>query len=763
MAITDIFYSLFGMKKLNMSAAFLAMYPISYICRKTATLLVLLLLLSLPAAGWAQGMLPGSSSTSEASLGVPENLTPEIIDGLLSRLTDSEIRAAFLEELQRQAAEQAAVVEQEPAFFMAAQDRLTAMVGSISTRVARWADRLANLDQRMDTFHERLGTASAGANGMVLSVLVLVGVSFIMSWLVTLATRPASKRLTNVSDQEYLPRLLRTFALGFLEMLPIFAFLLSTQLLLPFLRPSLGPLKGMLWIYTNGVWWGWIAVVVSRRVFAPYAKEIRITALSDEAATSIHGIIKRCVLIGLAGWLVAGIFLNLGFGFPPAIVSVALSGTVVILFILYRIVRNYPNIQYTVQMALDGGQTDSGTSMSFFVKATPYLMTAYILGAGAYWLLNWLERGQHQLYGPLGTLIMFLLLPIFDRLGVELVYGIFHPSSPKGQRFFKVSLEIWRVTYGTIALVVVLGFWGVNLLDLTKGKNAHSWASAGFDIVVTILLGYLIWRLIKTGLHTEERQNVGSEDVDPDAPPISRLDTLVPLFRNVLLGMLVIIVLMIVLSTIGFDIGPIIASAGIIGIAIGFGAQTLVRDIFSGIFFLIDDAFRVGEYIELDKDTRGEVESISIRSLQLRHHRGAVITMPFGELQKITNYSREWVIYKMPFRMEPSTDPQKFKKVVKAVGVEFMAHPEHGPKFLDPLKSQGVFFVDDDSALVMRVKFKCLPRAQFVLRREIYHRLRTVFAENDLHIARRKVEVVGPDDNLAAAAAAIADEASKTA
>ena len=181
----------------------------------------------------------------------------------------------------------------------------------------------------------------------------------------------------------------------------------------------------------------------------------------------------------------------------------------------------------------------------------------------------------------------------------------------------------------------------------------------------------------------------------------------------------------------------------------------MVRDVFSGIFFLLDDAFRVGEYIELDTDLRGEVEAISIRSLQLRHHRGPVITIPFGELKQITNHNRDWVIYKMQFRMEPDTDPEAFRKLVKKIGQEFMEHPEHGGKFIEPLKSQGVYYVDDDSALVMRVKFKCRPRAQFVLRREIYHRLRAAFAENGLRIARRKVEVTGPGDAAGAAGEAL--------
>jgi small-conductance mechanosensitive channel len=314
---------------------------------------------------------------------------------------------------------------------------------------------------------------------------------------------------------------------------------------------------------------------------------------------------------------------------------------------------------------------------------------------------------------------------------------------------------IWRLLIGIGAIYVIARLWGLDLWALAKGEGAPGWASMAFDISVTLLFGHILWRLIRAALRTETRAAAGGEDVDPSSiPAASRLDTLIPLSRNVLLAFIAIVVAMIVLASLGLNIGPLIASAGIVGIAIGFGAQTLVRDIFSGVFFLVDDAFRIGEYIELDSSLRGEIEAISIRSLQLRHHRGAVITIPFGELKQITNHNRDWVIYKMQFRMEPETDPEAFRKVVKKVGQELAAHPEHGPKLIEPLKSQGVYFVDDDSALVMRVKFKCRPRAQFVLRREVYHRLRAAFAENGLGIARRKVEVVGP----AAATAAAAEE-----
>ena len=124
---------------------------------------------------------------------------------------------------------------------------------------------------------------------------------------------------------------------------------------------------------------------------------------------------------------------------------------------------------------------------------------------------------------------------------------------------------------------------------------------------------------------------------------------------------LMVMVSLSILTSLGVNIAPILAGAGVLGIAIGFGAQSLVKDVVSGIFFLVDDAFRVGEYVEIDQ-LRGTVERISIRSLQIRHHRGAVHTLPFGELKSLTNYSRDWVIMKLEFRVPFETDMKLVKK-----------------------------------------------------------------------------------------------------
>ncbi|NND50381.1 MAG: mechanosensitive ion channel family protein [Rhizobiales bacterium] len=734
-------------------------FHLASLCARALAVLVVLATISGTTAS-AQMFGAGSAPAAEQPIEIPKELTPELVDGMLSRLTDGQIRELLHSELIRRADEQAKASETEVDTFAGIEARLAQMAERIETRVVRWAGALADLGSRRDKVDERMALAEHGIFGMIASWLILVAAGVVAALAVSAGTQKWRRWLETVEDCGYWDKVVRTFALGVIEFLPIIAFVAVTRSAAPFMQSALGPLVGLVWIYHAGVSYSWAFIVLSRRAFAPDAPQIRIAPLEDNVAQGIHTLLRRAVWIGVAGWLIGGFFPNIGLGFPPAMVTVALAGTAVAALLMAAVIGNLGRIRAAAASVFDA-RPEAGSFARIMVTSAPVVLALYLLGAWFYWLAHWLERGQHRLEGPLGTLMVLLVLPIFDRMGGELVNTAVRSDTEAAERFRGVFHGAWRVVIGIAAILVISGLWNLDVVRLAKGENAPAWADTGFDIVVTLLIGYLIWRLIRASLHTEKHVAGGAEDADPSSvSAASRLHTLTPLFRNMLLGFLAIIVTMIVLSSFGVDIGPLLASAGIVGIAVGFGAQTLVRDIFSGIFFLVDDAFRVGEYIELDSDLRGEVESISIRSLQLRHHRGAVITIPFGELKQITNHNRDWVIYKMSFRLEPDTDPQKVKKVVKRVGAEFLEHPEHGAKFLDPLKSQGVYYIDDDSALVIRVKFRCRPRAQFVLRREIYHRLQAVFAEEGIHFARRKVEVVSAEGEPLSeeAKASVADE-----
>ena len=183
----------------------------------------------------------------------------------------------------------------------------------------------------------------------------------------------------------------------------------------------------------------------------------------------------------------------------------------------------------------------------------------------------------------------------------------------------------------------------------------------------------------------------------------------------------------------------IVTGLGVGGIAIGFGAQSLVRDILSGVLFLVDDAFRVGEYIDTGS-AKGTVEKISARSMQLRHHDGPLDTIPFGEIKQLRNYSRDWVIMKLPIRVAFGTDTERIRKLIKKLGIALLEDPEIGDKFIEPLKSQGVWQLDD-FGIVMRVKFKTTPGEQFDIRRIVYLRIQELFEREGIEFAGREVRV----------------------
>ena len=148
------------------------------------------------------------------------------------------------------------------------------------------------------------------------------------------------------------------------------------------------------------------------------------------------------------------------------------------------------------------------------------------------------------------------------------------------------------------------------------------------------------------------------------------------------------------LSRLGVDIGPLLAGFGILGLAISFGSQALVRDIVSGFFFMVEDAFRVGEYVDTGK-LKGTVEKISLRSMQLRHQSGQIHTVPFGQIPSLTNSSRDWATVKFNVRLDHSADIEKARKTIKKIGLAMLEDPEFGPHFIAPLKMQGVAEIAD--------------------------------------------------------------------
>ncbi|MGH6942728.1 MAG: mechanosensitive ion channel family protein, partial [Geminicoccaceae bacterium] len=271
------------------------------------------------------------------------------------------------------------------------------------------------------------------------------------------------------------------------------------------------------------------------------------------------------------------------------------------------------------------------------------------------------------------------------------------------------------------------------------------------NAVVVVLLADLAWHLLAAWIDCKlfDARDPSEPDTE-EARRRARLRTLLPILRNVLLVVLVTMAILMVLAALGVQIGPLIAGAGVVGVAIGFGAQTLVKDIISGMFYLLDDAFRIGEYVQSGK-YKGTVEAFSLRSVKLRHHRGPLYTVPFGELGAIENMSRDWVIDKMTINVPYDTDLDKAKKIVKQIGKDLQADPELAPHILETLKMQGVDQFGD-FAIEIRLKIMTKPGEQFVIRRRAYAMIKTAFRANGIEFAFPTVTVAGGGESSAAVA-----------
>ncbi|RCK20797.1 mechanosensitive ion channel protein MscS [Thalassospira profundimaris] len=322
----------------------------------------------------------------------------------------------------------------------------------------------------------------------------------------------------------------------------------------------------------------------------------------------------------------------------------------------------------------------------------------------------------------------------------------FEPISPKLPVFTKVLKRGVRLLALVFVLASMWRIWGLDRLAMAEDAGIVARViDASTEIIMILLIADLIWSLIKAFL--DERMsasNAGHGGDEGGGSGLSRVETLLPLLKNFALTVIVIMVAMVTLSSLGVDIGPLIAGAGVVGLALGFGSQALVRDVVAGVFFLLDDAFRLGEYIEVD-NLRGRVENISIRSMQLRHHRGPLQTIPFGEIKSIVNHSRDWVIVKLEFRVPFDTDVNKIKKLVKKLSAELLNDPLIGDSFIEPLKSQGVRRMEEFN-MVIGLKYTAKPGEQFTIRKTVYQSVLAMFKENGIQMASRNVKVDVPAD-----------------
>jgi small-conductance mechanosensitive channel len=314
----------------------------------------------------------------------------------------------------------------------------------------------------------------------------------------------------------------------------------------------------------------------------------------------------------------------------------------------------------------------------------------------------------------------------------------------QGVRALLIMGAIWMLLWG----------WGLDFGALAESETAFTRLLRGsMHALIIVLVADLAWSLIKALAdnalaNAQVKAGTDAEETRRRA----RVRTLLPIGRNIAFIVLVVMAGLMALSALGVEIAPLIASAGVVGVAVGFGAQTVVRDMISGMFYMLDDAFRVGEYIQ-SGNYKGVVESFSLRSVKLRHQRGPLFTIPFGSLGAVQNMSRDWVMVKDQIGITYDSDVDKAKKIIKQIGLELAKDPDLGPNILQPLKMQGIEQFGEYS-INIRMKMMTKPGEQFVIRRRANAMIKKAFDENGIKFAFPTVQLAGGDASNGAVAVA---------
>lgn len=546
-----------------------------------------------------------------------------------------------------------------------------------------------------------------------------------------------------------------------------------------------------------------VSVAIVRFVFLPKHPAWRIMPVDDEAAAHFVRGTRRQLILGTTLLLFGTLGMMWGVDRDVWRLAALLSGIIFTISICVFLWRYRRHALRAVEAAIEDGSVprwaEDAAGWGWYALAVGYVIVAFLIGT--YDLL--LGYTFDPVDAVIGFFILFIANPYVTALATGLLVpepgasGIAAPrrvyvTDPDDGERVPTTIDVMpaetadaaattasdgtpsaaeveaaveaspavigdrRVLRRVISIAVLVlslaafaAVIGVNVFSSTQEYPiAQFLLRVLLNVGVIALLGYVGWSFIASAIDrklAEEHAKSPMEEEEGEGPMMSsgtRLQTILPIVRKFVQISIAVIAVMVILASMGVNIAPLIAGAGVIGLAVGFGAQTLVKDLISGLFFLMDDAFRIGEFIECG-DVAGTVEKFNARSLVLRGYLGAVYTVPYGDLGKVTNYSRDWVIMKLRFRVPYDTDIDLVRKIFKKIGREMLEDEDLGPNFIQPFKSQGVIKMDD-SAFIVSGKFMTKPNKQWGVRKAVYERVQAAFKEYGIKFAPKRVIVDVP-------------------
>lgn len=492
--------------------------------------------------------------------------------------------------------------------------------------------------------------------------------------------------------------------------------------------------------------------LVAWTVLAPSVPRLRLVPLSDENANYLYIWIRRLANITVYGFFAAEAAYLVGLPSAGHAFLLKLLAVVVSLLLIILVLQNRANVSQAIRGG-DGAQP--GLLRRRFADLWHVLAVVYVLTVCFIWLVRPEGGAEFVMRATALTVVIVLAAWALVALLRRLIGLVFRLTDDVRRRFptlevranqylHIVNIVVVAVVYGFAALAI-FQVWGFGSLEWLATPLGRRVGASLVSIAVTVVFALLLWELVNVMLDRYLARALGG-GLD-ELRRAARVRTLMPLLQKVMLGVLAMFVVLVTLSEIGINIAPLLAGAGVVGIAVGFGAQTLAKDLISGISVILEDSIAVGDVVRLG-DRSGVVEWMSLRSLRLRDGTGTVHWIPFGDVQIVSNQTKDFSYATFDLGVSYAADVDEVMAVMRKVGEEMRADPEFGPMIREEMEIWGVDqFLD--SAVLIKGRIKTAPGRQWPVTREYNRRIKKAFdaAGIDIPFPQRVVRIV--DDRAA--------------
>lgn len=689
---------------------------------------------------------PRQAREAPLSTALPET-TEEVppldeVRDLIDTLEDEQSRTRLIAQLRLMIeAKEATAGPEEPTAGDATAEALrqisTEMV-EISNDLLVAAAGLEDLPQiRRWLVHQARDPYQRGLWLQVLGNLALtIGTGYAALWLVRLLlSRPRRRIAERVPGRRWI-RLPVLGIAALLDLVPIGAFAIVAFLTLGTLSPlETTRLVALAWIHA--VILAQIAQVLARMVFAARSAQLRLVPLNDAAARRGEGWVRRFALVGIYGWfgLEAALFL----GLPPSGFEALLRllGLIVLILLVVLVIRMRAPVARWIRGRGGGAMRDLRGRLAsvWHIPALLYLVFLY-----GNWALGVTGAAETMLRGTLLSLAAIAAAAAAIRLVERTLTAALTPTSDprplrrqlrRRLRRYLPALRIafrWLIQIAT--LLAILQAWGISSFDWLAEEPGRIIALTVLSLGLILLAALAVWEGASLGIAAylaEQDDRVGQ-------PPLrsARTRTLLSVARTALMVVLSVVTVLVVLSELGINIAPLLAAAGVLGLAVGFGSQKLVQDIITGFFILLEDIFSVGDVVKVG-DRAGLVEAVSIRNVRLRDLSGTVHTIPFSTIDTVSNLTKEFSYHVFDLGVAYREDVDQVMDVLRELGAEMRADEHFGALIIDDLE---IFGVDAfaDSAVVVKGRIKTLPIKQWEVGREFNRRVKVRFDALDIEI-----------------------------